>query len=65
MDPVSAFSDDAGDIWVANAFMHYFYPWRGDALEKDDGQVLQIDSEGRHQVLVERSLSVTMACGRP
>ena len=53
-DPVSAFQDDGGTLWVANSYMHYTYPSRGGVIEKDDGEILAITSDKRQRVVYAR-----------
>jgi hypothetical protein len=53
-DPVSAHYDSDGTLWVANSYMHYYYPVRGGLLEKDDGEILCITPDGKQTVLVPR-----------
>ncbi|MBV9773063.1 MAG: hypothetical protein JO040_03900 [Gemmatimonadetes bacterium] len=54
VEPVSTIMDPDGVLWVANSHMHYHYPHRGGVLEKDDGEVLRIDPDGRQTVVVPR-----------
>ncbi len=58
-DPVSAYRDENGTIWVANSYMHYTYGHRGGVIEKDDGEVLAITPDGRQRVVVPRESPAT------